>query len=81
MKVTVPTIDSILGDKLERFDNKKSLNDYSINAKDYQFLNKTSKLPNKALFYWYHAIELFTSLTKAFTPHTDKAPGPGLINP
>ena len=48
-------------DKLESFNKEKSIKDYFIENTDYNFLNKTSKLPNNALFYWYQAVNLITS--------------------
>jgi predicted nucleotidyltransferase component of viral defense system len=40
------------------FDRRKNISDYLIENPVYSHLNKLRKLPNGALFYWYHAIKL-----------------------
>ncbi|HLP61508.1 MAG TPA: nucleotidyl transferase AbiEii/AbiGii toxin family protein, partial [Candidatus Deferrimicrobium sp.] len=42
----------------EHYDRSKNINDYLIENRDYNHLNKLKKLPNGALFYWYHAVNL-----------------------
>ncbi|MCP5053965.1 MAG: hypothetical protein GY940_42750, partial [bacterium] len=45
---------------LEHFDKRRNISDYLIKNPAYSHLNKLRKLPlpNGALFYWYHSIEL-----------------------
>lgn len=43
---------------LEPFDENTGIKKYMITKEEYNFLNKLKNLPNKALYYWFHAIEL-----------------------
>lgn len=46
---------------LERFNNKTmNINDFLIDNRDYNHLNKLKKLPNGALFYWYHTVKMIS---------------------
>lgn len=42
----------------KHYDKGKNINDYWIQNREYNYLNKLKKLPNGALFYWYHALNL-----------------------
>ncbi len=48
-------------EKLASFDKNKLIKDYLIDNTEYNYLNKTRKLPNNSLFYWYQAVNLITS--------------------
>jgi len=45
-------------DEIEPFNETDGIRAYLIENTDYNFLNRLNKLPNKALYYWYHTIEL-----------------------
>lgn len=42
---------------VEKINKTDEIEKYLINNPDYNFLNRTKKLDNDALFYWYHAIK------------------------